>query len=1733
MIKSLRKRVLTRTVSIFLLLTFLQSLVPQQYLFALTTGPHQVEYTSYESPGATDMVNLSTGDFSFSLPVLEVPGPEGSFSLPLTYNAGVGLDQEASWVGLGWSCNPGSITRNVNGFPDDASGEIQDISVKDLTGVSGWEMNALGMANFGWNTESGHYGSLSLLGIVNASWDEDHSSVGIIGVNVGDGVTVDAAQMAMGIFSIVSIGASGIVKAGETVTWSATAAAKSIAVETVVGSAVSAIASAASPGSPPPSTGYWKYSKKEFKAWHPLGSYKVYKIWLDQSRTEDMYGTLYLGNAPLTSYNDDGGSTFDISLTNGGVAQTLNRFIKTPNGANNQGAASDITFETSNTTPYSTFQTPALLAPDNFSVKVAGISGSIAPYRLEVGSVAAPREMTVNHLRFAPVPYLPNDGTSGAYKVPFVYDGASNAYFHHVGGASAVTSPTFYYGISTDVETFLDRKFTYELNDVSLNGNRIKSDIVSSKKIPQHNFVEWLSNDEVMASMTYASKYIDFLSGGPGSAVADTSARARFRHRTHDVNTTSSSSSFNAAAIPFSEPDFYSAITPGGAIVKVKLTIYDSQADWDNGIASDYVTATGTATNITNNSGQYSFALNSPTLTAQNGKIVDISLSLVDGGPVSPWGLGDSKRLGAFCITGVDGTTYHFGLPLYDYSQRTYIKQESDPNRNSEIENPNMFAHTWLLTAITGPDFIDRNSNGLADENDWGYWVKLNYGVYKSEYKWRLPYNDYLRSPDNTTDSYSDGLKQLVYLNSIETRSHVALFKKSVRSDGKDKSSTPIYPLKLDEIVLLTQEHYKKLITPSSSGGFGMTTFTNRIDRTFTNSTLPSQGLAFIEDNAIKRVRFTYSYDLCPSTDNSDAAGGGKLTLTRIGTYGKNDTKLVPDYKFEYGYNPDYDANRWDGFGMYSANGGPYGSTHDVNQTNADQYGSAWSLSKIITPIGSEVLVNYERDDYSTISSQPILQSLNFGNTNYNVYYPGGGGGQNGDTYNKITLSSASGFSVGDFVQINGTINFKCPGSSSWTTNPYSGVYTITAISGNTVTVNGDFLGVSVCGSSGNAILVDYNTATIAKVLTKKGGDLRVGSIVIKDEFGSQNKIRYLYKDQYGASTGCLAKKAEYTNPGLTVSTPLGYPTTPVLYKTVTVLSGKLSDDNDYHSKQVFEFYVPDLQDYTVTPEYTQLNNHFGLGVIDEYQTLAHWKVQDKTNKIGKLKAVSLYNKNNVLYSSSQLVYTDQTTNPIVNNGTNNYQGVYSNGAILFEQVKDINDPLKIYHRATRTTVLKYPYEIKKIVNSKDGFTSETTNLSWDFVSGMVDQKLEKSTLGLYIKTVTKPAYRELSYSEMGSKATNVDNKNMLSQVAATYVYKSDASGANIGLIGAVANTWKKDWSNYRYYNGAGYIDDPNTNIPVWRKSSSYTWRGNYALLRADGTQTFTTSDEFNFASPTSNTTWQFVDETNLYDHYSMPLQIRSHDNIYSAVKLGYDDRIVIARSTNAKFTEIAFTSAEDIVSGAPYFGGEVALGSGTVLYNRKGDFTLAKTGDSNITAPHTGDAAVVVSGTNVKAFIFKPTGLRINQSYRASVWTNSTNGRIYYKLNGGSEQTSAAPTATVKAGKWYRLDFEIAVAGTFTSLEVGVKGLSGKVVFDDFRFQPINANMVCFVYNPLDLEYTANFTNRSYVLDNDNFFTLYEESIDGLVSKVYRETISFGGTDGYRLISEKKNNYRRVNVNQ
>ena len=75
-------------------------------------------------------VDLSTGLVPIEIPLYEIVSGDLRVPIKLKYHSGgIKVKQEASWVGLGWDLDfGGSITRTVNGFPDEAeTSETPDV----------------------------------------------------------------------------------------------------------------------------------------------------------------------------------------------------------------------------------------------------------------------------------------------------------------------------------------------------------------------------------------------------------------------------------------------------------------------------------------------------------------------------------------------------------------------------------------------------------------------------------------------------------------------------------------------------------------------------------------------------------------------------------------------------------------------------------------------------------------------------------------------------------------------------------------------------------------------------------------------------------------------------------------------------------------------------------------------------------------------------------------------------------------------------------------------------------------------------------------------------------------------------------------------------------------------------------------------------------------------------------------------------------------------------------------------------------------------------------------------------------------------------------------------------------------------------------------------------------------------------------------------------------------------
>src|SRR5579859_7752888 len=106
---------------------------------AFIGGPNQPEMQTFQSVNSSNMVDLFTGDFSYNIPLLDV----GGYPVNIAYHSGRSMDEDASWVGLGWNVNPGSITRDMRGLPDDFNGGTDTIKkVSSIKPNVSWGLTA-------------------------------------------------------------------------------------------------------------------------------------------------------------------------------------------------------------------------------------------------------------------------------------------------------------------------------------------------------------------------------------------------------------------------------------------------------------------------------------------------------------------------------------------------------------------------------------------------------------------------------------------------------------------------------------------------------------------------------------------------------------------------------------------------------------------------------------------------------------------------------------------------------------------------------------------------------------------------------------------------------------------------------------------------------------------------------------------------------------------------------------------------------------------------------------------------------------------------------------------------------------------------------------------------------------------------------------------------------------------------------------------------------------------------------------------------------------------------------------------------------------------------------------------------------------------------------------------------------------------------------------------------------
>ena len=345
-----------------------------------------------------------------------------------------------------------------------------------------------------------------------------------------------------------------------------------------------------------------------------------------------------------------------------------------------------------------------------------------------------------------------------------------------------------------------------------------------------------------------------------------------------------------------------------------------------------------------------------------------------------------------------DGRRYVYGIPVYNLKQKeaTFAvngqqkgntqtglvnytagsdntaggnKNGKDWYYNSE-EIPS-YAHSFLLTGILSPDYVDLTGNGISDD-DLGDAVKLNYskvcGI-NNPYRWRAPYvadsatfNEGLKTESrDDKGNYIYGEKELWYLHSIQSKTMIATFVVENRADlfAVDEAGHKVADSsakRLKEINLYSKADFIK------------------------------NGMSAIP---VKTVHFEYSYELCrganKAVDPAHQSDSGKLTLKKIWfTYNGNNKGKQNPYIFNYNaLNPAYNIKSYDRWGNYKDPA--QNPTTGTVLTNAEypyalqdsvaagRNAAAWSLDSIYLPSGGAIKVAFESDDYAYVQNKRAM----------------------------------------------------------------------------------------------------------------------------------------------------------------------------------------------------------------------------------------------------------------------------------------------------------------------------------------------------------------------------------------------------------------------------------------------------------------------------------------------------------------------------------------------------------------------------------------------------------------------------------------------------------------------------------------------------------------------------------------------------------------------------------------
>ncbi len=913
MINTIRKSKVTKVIASYLAIQLIVQMVQPMQLWALTSGPSQPEFNSFTPIGTSDMVNLSSGNFNYNIPIMDV----GGYPLNLAYDSGVTMDQEASWTGLGWNLNVGQIARNVRGLPDDFDGDLMRYENNMKTnktygavfGVGGYVFgnSTIGL-NAGLGIQYNNYNGISFMPSFGMSFNvHDNVSLGfnITGSDT-DGVSISPS---LSLHSKRSKAHKNNYNIGSSlgVSYNSMQGLSSMGIS---------VRATENKGKNP---GMYNFSSSRSfvnNTYTPTKrtAYANYNASIKAAVGGEVFGIEAQGDLQgyasfqkiKESEKNKYESAFGYEHTEKASRQDIIDFNREKDRAVNEGTQ---------VLPVTNY------TYDLYAIQGQGIGGQFRPFRSQVSYVFDQ--------------YISDVGSGANLGLEF---GAGNLV--HGGVDFRTNESSSYTGLWSTKNNAISH-----LEEKTAN-NKPDYQKVYFKKVGEMNIDKEI-NTEISLFEEGLSAYdpIRIGLGGKGNGF--------FARNEYEAKKTALGLDMNPIGSLTKPLKRENRILTGDAIQKrtvEQIMTYGNA--YDRGLLSRYIGTgedlkrhhTAGISVLQKDGSRYIYGK-----AAYNIKKVEATFNVSGRTPI--------------CNSNVSGLI-------------TYAPDRDNSDRNTQgneyfnrITTP-AYAHTYLLSSVVSSDYEDLKNDGPTDD-DLGAYTKFTY-VNKGArqggvYKWRIPfqentasYNEGLKS-DATDDmgSYIYGEKELLYAHTIETKTHVARFYLSPRKDsygvkgengGLDLDAS-MY--QLDRVALYSKPEYKANGDSAEPIKVAHFEYDYSLVPNTPNSTADTKGKL-----TLKKVYFTYR--------GSDMGRYTPYTFTY--------DDFNPSYNLK---NYDIWGNYKEGNTGCQLNDPltvaefPY--TKQDKET-IDRNVRAWTLKSIGLPSGGRLDIETESDDYQYVQDKQTMQ---------------------------------------------------------------------------------------------------------------------------------------------------------------------------------------------------------------------------------------------------------------------------------------------------------------------------------------------------------------------------------------------------------------------------------------------------------------------------------------------------------------------------------------------------------------------------------------------------------------------------------------------------------------------------------------------------------------------------------------------------------------------------------------